>query len=86
MIENWHTICRAIYNGVEGLEWENLYYKDLRLHQAVNKKKQRVKKKARALWSMRDAQIQNSGSVRIPAANGRRAGRAQSSASGRSET
>ena len=36
-------------------EWENMYCKFVELHRAVNLEKLGVSKKARALWSMRDA-------------------------------
>ena len=48
--------CQAIYSGVEGSEWENMYNKHAELHRTVSHKMQRVIKKARAVWSMRDAQ------------------------------
>ena len=53
--EDWHAICQAIYKGVEGPECENMYCTFVELQRAVNRKKPGVNKKARALWSMRDA-------------------------------
>ena len=34
--EDWHAICQAIYTGVEGAEWENLYYKFVEMNKEVN--------------------------------------------------
>ena len=52
MDEDWHAICQAIYKP----EWENMYCKFVELHRAVNLEKLGVSKKARALWSMSDAE------------------------------
>ena len=54
MDEDRHAICQAIYKGVEGWEWENMFSKLVELHRAVNLEKLGVSMKARALWSMRD--------------------------------
>ena len=34
--EDWHAVCQATYKGVEGAEWENLYFKFLEINKAVN--------------------------------------------------
>ena len=39
MRTGWHAICQAINKGVEGAEWETMYYKHAELHQAVKCKK-----------------------------------------------
>ena len=49
-----HPICLAIFKGVEGAEWENMYYKYEELHKELNLKELGVNKKAKALWFMRD--------------------------------
>ena len=33
--EDWHAICWAVYNGVEGPEWQAMYQQCEELHQAV---------------------------------------------------
>ena len=52
--EDWHAVCQAIFQGVEGPEWEamNDQYKDV--HQAVKSKKSGETKKAKVLWVLFD--------------------------------
>ena len=50
--EDWRAICQAIFQVVEGAEWETVYYKYEDLHKAVKCKKSVVNKKAQALWSL----------------------------------
>ena len=57
--EYWHAICcQAMLEGVEGAEWETLFYNYAQLHKAVSLKKRGISKKAKALWSVRDAKAQ----------------------------
>ena len=35
MDEDWHAICQAIFQGLEGAEWENMCYNFKELHQAA---------------------------------------------------
>ena len=53
--EGWHAFCQAIFQGVEGPEWEAMYgqYKDL--HQAMKSKKSGENKKAKVLWTLKEA-------------------------------
>ena len=37
--EDWHDICQAIFQGVEGSELEAVYYNYKELHKAVQRKK-----------------------------------------------
>ena len=51
---DWYALCQAIYQGIEGQEWETMYhYKDLQ--PAVGTKKPGENQKARALWAMKAA-------------------------------
>ena len=54
--EDWHAICQAFFQGVEGSEWENMYHKYKELHQAVTCKKSGQNKEAKALWSLKEAE------------------------------
>ena len=36
---DWHAFCRAIYKGIEGKEWEELYYHDREMSEAAGTKK-----------------------------------------------
>ena len=55
MDEDWHATCQAIFQGVEGAEWETVYYKYMELDQAVKCRKSGEHKKAKALWSFTEA-------------------------------
>ena len=52
---DWHAFFQAIFQGVEGPEWEATchHYKDL--HQAVKCKKPGENTKAKVLWTMNEA-------------------------------
>ena len=53
--EDWHSVCQAIYKGVEGAEWENLCHKFVEMNKAVNIRHQSGNRRVRALWKERDA-------------------------------
>ena len=36
---DWHAFCQAIYQEIEGQEWEAMYYHHKELHQAVRTQK-----------------------------------------------
>ena len=55
MDEDWHAICQAILQGVEGSE--TMHYNLKELHHAVKCKKSGVSKNAKALWSLKDKGI-----------------------------
>ena len=44
-----HAICQAIFQGVEGSEWEAMYHQCKDLHQVVKSKKSGENKKAKVL-------------------------------------
>ena len=43
--EDWHAMCQAMCAGGEGAEWENMHYKYVELHKAVNLEKSRESKR-----------------------------------------
>ena len=45
---DWHAFCQAIYNGIEGSEWEELYFHYREMSRAAGQK-------AKALWIMKAA-------------------------------
>ena len=53
--EEWHAIFQAIFQGVEGPEWETIYYKCGELRKAAKCKKSGEHKKTKALWSLKEA-------------------------------
>ena len=55
MDEDWHATCQAIYKGVEGPEWKVMYIKYVEMHKAVNIKKPGGNKKAKTLWTLKEA-------------------------------
>ena len=52
---DWHAFCQAIYQGIEGKEWETMYYHCKELHLAVGTKKLGDNRRAKALWAMKAA-------------------------------
>ena len=52
---HWHAFCRAIYKGMEGGEWEELYCHYRESSQAAAAKKPSESQKAKALWAMKAA-------------------------------
>ena len=54
MDEDWHAICQAVFQGVDGSEWDT----HNEPHQAVNCKTSGENKKAKALWALKDAKGQ----------------------------
>ena len=57
---DWHAFCQAISQGVEGPEWETMYYGQKDLQQARKSKKSNENKKAKVLWSMKEAKDRGS--------------------------
>ena len=47
---DWHAFCQAIYKGIEGKEWEELYYHYREMSQATGAERP---KKPKALWAMK---------------------------------
>ena len=50
-----HAFCQTIYKGIEGDEWEELYYDHRELSQAAGAKKPCESQNAKALWAMKAA-------------------------------
>ena len=48
----WHACCQAIYKGIEGKEWEELYYHCKALHQAAGTKKPGDSQKTKAFGTL----------------------------------
>ena len=47
---DWHAFCRAIYKGVEGSGWVNMYDYHEEMSKAAGIQKPHSSQKARALW------------------------------------
>ena len=47
---DWHAFCQAIYEGIEGKEWEDLYCQYREMSKAAGAKKPGESQKAKALW------------------------------------
>ena len=43
---DWHTVCQAIYTGIEEEEWEKLCYKSVGIGKAVNIRQPSTSRKA----------------------------------------
>ena len=43
---DWHAFCHAIFQGIEGSEWDPLHYRYKDLQQTVKSKKSKENKKA----------------------------------------
>ena len=65
--EDWHAICQTIHKGVEGAEWEILYFKLVEMNQEVNVRHPMGSSRAETLCKIRDA------SARCDAYNDQRA-------------
>ena len=51
---DWHAFCQAIFQRVEGPEWESMYYHYKDLHHAVKSMTSGEEKKAKVLWAMKE--------------------------------
>ena len=56
MDADWHAFCQAIYKGIEGEEWEELYthYRDM--SKATGTKKPSESQKSESLWGNEGSQ------------------------------
>ena len=52
---DWYAFCQALYNGIEGEDWEEMYDSYKVMSEAVGVKKPQEARKGRALWAMRAA-------------------------------
>ena len=50
-----HAFCQAIYDGIEGNEWEELYRRCKEMSKAAGAKQPSESRKAKALWAMKAA-------------------------------
>ena len=53
--EDSHTVCQAIYKGVEGAAWETLCCKFVDINKAVNVRHPSGNSRVKTLWTARDA-------------------------------
>ena len=52
---DWHAFYQANYEGIEGSEWEELFYPFRELSKAAGAKKTSESQRAKALWTMKAA-------------------------------
>ena len=52
---DWRAFCQAIYKGIEGKEWEELYYHNREMSQAAGAEKPSESHQGKALWAMKAA-------------------------------
>ena len=52
---DWYAFCQALYKGIEGEDWEEMYESYKEMSRAVGVKKPQEAQKAKALWAMKAA-------------------------------
>ena len=52
--EDWHAACQATHKFVEGVEWENLYYKSVEMKQGIDVRHPSGSGGVRTLWKLSD--------------------------------
>ena len=52
---DWHAFCQAICKGIEGKEWEDLYFHYREMSKGAGTRKPRESQRAKALWAMKAA-------------------------------
>ena len=52
---DWYAFCQALYKGIEGEDWEEMYDSYKVMSRAVGVKKPQEAQKAKALWAMKAA-------------------------------
>ena len=52
---DWHAFCQALYKGIEGEDWGELFDAYKEMSRAVGVKKPQEAQKAKALWKMKAA-------------------------------
>ena len=55
MDADWHAFCQAIYKGIEGSEWEELYFHYRAMSKAAGARQPSESQKAKALWAIKAA-------------------------------
>ena len=51
----WYAFCQALYKGIAGEDWEDMYESYKEMSRAVGVKKSQESQKAKALWAMKAA-------------------------------
>ena len=52
---DWYAFCQALYKGIEGDDWEEMYESHKEMSRAVGVRKPQEAQKANALWKMKAA-------------------------------
>ena len=52
---DWYAFCQALYKGIEGKDWEEMYDSYKVMSRAMGVKKPQEAQKANALWAMKEA-------------------------------
>ena len=52
---DWYAFCQALYKGIEGEDWEEMYDSHKIMSRAVGVKKPHEAQEAKALWAMKAA-------------------------------
>ena len=52
---DWHAFCHALYTGIEGEDWGQVFDSYKAMSRAVGIKKPQEAQKAKALWKMKAA-------------------------------
>ena len=52
---DWHAFCQALYKGIEGEDWRELFDAYKEMSRAVGVKKPQEVQKAKAIWTMKAA-------------------------------
>ena len=56
VVADWYAFCQALYKGIEGKDWEEMYDSYKEMSKALeSKKKPQEAQKAKALWAVRAA-------------------------------
>ena len=62
---DWYAFCQALYKGIEGEDWEEMYDSYKSMSKALGIEKPQETQKAKALWSMTAAKDRKSFMVRL---------------------
>ena len=52
---DWYALCQALYKGIEGEDWEEMYFSYNEMKGAVEVKKPQEAQEATGLWKMKAA-------------------------------
>ena len=52
---DWYASCQALYKGIDGEDWEEMYFSYKEMSRAVGARKPQEAQKAKALWAMKAA-------------------------------